>query len=321
MARACAVETAAVGAPTRWWCRRDDRGSGPGGGADPEGTGWGLGAVQRLRLRYLRPAGSPGHLIDVCYAHDLYAPAADGRIPQWADVVRAVVPVVKRGGYDVLIVDTLGSWIGNDASNVVMQEALGALRQVSALGVAVLMPHHCAKSAEPPYQPRGGGAILGALDICWSLSRLSNDPKDARRLLDCSGGCCPRPVRDHNPPKRDGALLLMRELGAKRSGADRRGWWSWHRARQSGDRHAGVAGGAGGPRAAPPPLPLEQALEVLPGGGEERLRVDLGESSQAEAPQPVPLFGLAEERLHPDLPLAEGLLVDPIPTFVSRRAK
>jgi hypothetical protein len=146
----------------------------------------GLGAVQRLRLRYLRPADSPGHLIDVCYAHDLYAPAADGRIPQWADVVRAVVPVVKRGGYDVLIVDTLGSWMGNDASNVVMQEALGALRQVSSLGVAVLLPHHCAKSAEPPYQPRGGGAILGALDICWSLSRLSNDPKDARRLLDCS---------------------------------------------------------------------------------------------------------------------------------------
>jgi hypothetical protein len=146
----------------------------------------GLGAVQRLRLRYLRPAGSPGHLIDVCYAHDLYAPAEDGRIPQWADVVRAVVPVVKKGGYDVLIVDTLGSWMGNDSSNVVMQEALGALRQVSSQGVAVLLPHHCAKSAEPPYQPRGGGAILGALDICWSLSRLSNDPKDARRLLDCS---------------------------------------------------------------------------------------------------------------------------------------
>ena len=40
------------------------------------------GTWQRLRLRWLRPDGSPGHLIDVVHASDAYAPDAEGRRPE-----------------------------------------------------------------------------------------------------------------------------------------------------------------------------------------------------------------------------------------------
>ncbi|HEX2515450.1 MAG TPA: AAA family ATPase, partial [Chloroflexota bacterium] len=147
-----------------------------------------VGAVQRLRLRYLRPDGSPGHLIDVVHASDAYAPDDEGRRPSWADVIRATVPVVERGRYDLLLVDSLARWMGNDSSNAAMLDALGALRQVTRRGVGVLAPHHCAKDASPPYEPRGGSAILGELDLCWSLARLPGcaDPlHDPRRVLAC----------------------------------------------------------------------------------------------------------------------------------------
>jgi hypothetical protein len=155
--------------------------------AEPSEAGL-VGALQRLRLRYLRPDGSPGHLIDVVHASDAYAPDADGRRPQWADVIRATVPRLERGGYDLLIVDSLARWMGNDSSNAAMLDALGALRQVTRLGVGVLAPHHCAKDAQAPYEPRGGSAILGELDLCWSLARLPgcSDPlHDPRRVLEC----------------------------------------------------------------------------------------------------------------------------------------
>ena len=40
------------------------------------------GPWHRLRLRWLRPDGSPGHLIDVVHASDAYAPDADGPAPR-----------------------------------------------------------------------------------------------------------------------------------------------------------------------------------------------------------------------------------------------
>jgi hypothetical protein len=146
------------------------------------------GTWQRLRLRWLRPDGSPGHLIDVVHASDAYAPDAEGRRPGWADVIRACVPQLERGRYDLLVVDSLARWMGNDSSNAAMLDALGALRQVTRMGVGVLAPHHCAKDASPPYEPRGGSAILGELDLCWSLARLPGcgDPlHDPRRVLEC----------------------------------------------------------------------------------------------------------------------------------------
>ena len=133
------------------------------------------------------------------HASDAYAPDADGRRPQWADVIRATVPRLERGGYDLLIVDSLARWMGNDSSNAAMLDALGALRQVTRLGVGVLAPHHCAKDAQAPYEPRGGSAILGELDLCWSLARL---PGCSDPLHDPPAGLgvCQEPLRRADAP-------------------------------------------------------------------------------------------------------------------------
>jgi AAA domain len=198
--------------------------------AEPAGGGL-AGAVGRLRLRFTRPPGSAGHFIDVCYAHDLYAPQEDGRRPQWVDVVRGVVPVVERGGYDLVMVDSLARWMGNDSSNAAMLDALGALRQVTRLGVGVLAPHHCAKDAQAPYEPRGGSAILGELDLCWSLARLPGctDPlHDPRRVLACvksrDAESTPPPLRlerlDWDPaaPRPRYGYRLLDAVGSSRAG-------------------------------------------------------------------------------------------------------
>ena len=82
-------------------------------------------------------------------------------------------------------------------------------------------------------------------------------------------------------------------------------------------------------RVAPPPAGGDQpALEVLPGGAQERLGGHLREPADAEAPQAVPLLGLAEERLDPDRPLAHGSLIglgrvvapDPVEVGLVQRA-
>src|SRR5687768_15763180 len=73
--------------------------------------------------------------------------------------------------------------------------------------------------------------------------------------------------------------------------------------------HGQRAREAPGPRPASPTPPLEQALEVLAGGREERFGIDLPEGAEPKAPQAVPLLGLAEERLHPHRPLAHRLLI------------
>ena len=198
------------------------------------------GPLDRLRLRWLRPAGSPGHLIDVVHASDAYAYDADGRRPEWADVIKAALPVIAKGKYDLVVVDSLARWMGNDSSNAAMLDALGALRQVTRMGAGVLAPHHCAKDATPPYEPRGGSAILGELDLCWSLSHLPGCTvrlHDPRRVLACVKSrfaeLTPPPLRlervDEDPAaprSRYGYRLLDAAAAAERrseSGAPRGG--------------------------------------------------------------------------------------------------
>src|SRR5581483_7790986 len=63
-----------------------------------------------------------------------------------------------------------------------------------------------------------------------------------------------------------------------------------------------VLGGSPARRHKPP-------LEVLPGGAELALDVHLLQPPEPEFPQLVPLLGLAEERLNPDLALAHRPLI------------
>src|ERR687886_24252 len=57
------------------------------------------------------------------------------------------------------------------------------------------------------------------------------------------------------------------------------------------------------------PPATQQPLEVLAGRGEQCLAVHLLQAAQAEAPQPMPVLRLREERLDPHPALAQRLLI------------
>jgi len=68
--------------------------------------------------------------------------------------------------------------------------------------------------------------------------------------------------------------------------------------------------GRGREWAAAPAPPTKQTFEVLPGRREQRLTGDPPQPPQPEAPQPVPVLGLPEQRLDPHLPLAQRPLIE-----------
>src|SRR5215218_10260363 len=94
--------------------------------------------------------------------------------------------------------------------------------------------------------------------------------------------------------------------GARRP---RGGWGALSAAPGQGRAGGGRRRRVAGPRAAAPPASPEEALEVLPGGREEGLGVDLGQAPEAEPAEAVPVLRLAEERLDPHAALPEGLQV------------
>src|SRR5215211_1829628 len=63
------------------------------------------------------------------------------------------------------------------------------------------------------------------------------------------------------------------------------------------------------PRPTPPAPGLEQPFQILASSNEQADHVDLGEATEAELAEAMPLFRLAEERLDPDAPFAHRLLV------------
>lgn len=196
-------------------------------------TGW-LHAL-KLRLR-------PETFIDVLWAADLLAVRRDGTKPEWHEVVQALKPKLKRGHYDLLIVDSLGRWMGNDASNTQMLAALGLLRElIRECGIGVLVLHHCSKDDKPPYRPRGGTAIEAEFDIIWSLARVEGSPDplhDPARTFECVKS---RESEDAPPP-----LRIMRVLGN-----------DW------GQRpHYRLLGGAG-----VPPTPAQRVVVDIVGDG------------------------------------------------------
>lgn len=120
--------------------------------------------LDALRLRLLPPRGSIGRLIDVLYSADIYRPVViDGELRQveWPAVIEAVRPLVERGGYDRVIVDSLGEWLGSD-NNDNMLKTLTACRQLTHAGVGVTLLHHTPRT--DPRRPRGGTVIEAKLD-------------------------------------------------------------------------------------------------------------------------------------------------------------
>jgi hypothetical protein len=120
--------------------------------------------LDAVRLRLLPPRGHIGTLIDVVYSADIYRPVlVDGELRQveWPAVIEAVRPLVEKGGYERVIVDSLGEWLGSD-NNDNMLKTLTACRQLTHAGAGVTLLHHTPRT--DPKRPRGGTAIEAKLD-------------------------------------------------------------------------------------------------------------------------------------------------------------
>lgn len=168
------------------------------------------GRWQRLRfaLPLLRPWG-PGGLVDVVYSTDIYKPVVvDGELRQadWPAVIEAIRPLVERGRYDRVIVDSLGEWLGSD-NNDAMLKTLAACRQLTAAGAGVTLLHHTPRS--DPRRPRGGSVIEAKLDVGYSITGLGSggmprSRQDPARQIEWFKTRFP----DLTPP---GALVMHRE--------------------------------------------------------------------------------------------------------------
>jgi hypothetical protein len=136
------------------------------------------GRLDALRQRYWTRKGSAGGYIDVVYAADVYAVDEDGGSTDWQKVLLAVRERALRGGYDEVVIDTFAEWAGADNNDNAVQ-ALKLCRQLTNKGLAVTILHHTPMS--DPTRPRGGGGIVGGLDIGWAIH--GTGPKYAKRAL------------------------------------------------------------------------------------------------------------------------------------------
>jgi hypothetical protein len=131
------------------------------------------GRLDGLRLRLLAPRGAVGAPLEVVYAADVYKPVVgpDGELRQveWPAVVQAAGALCARRGYDRLIVDSLGEWMGAD-NNEALLRTLGACRQLTHAGIGVTILHHTPRS--DPKRPRGGTVIEAKLDVGYSVTGL-----------------------------------------------------------------------------------------------------------------------------------------------------
>lgn len=172
------------------------------------------GRLDAVRLRLL-PARGAGSLIDVLYSADVYKPImVDGELRQvaWDAVIEAIRPLVEKGRYDRVIVDSLGEWLGAD-NNDNMLKTLAACRQLTHAGAGVTLLHHTPRS--DPKRPRGGTVIEAKLDILYAVTgtgtgAMPRSRQDPVRALEWPGKTR---FPDLTPP---GALRIERVLGDAR---------------------------------------------------------------------------------------------------------
>jgi hypothetical protein len=105
---------------------------------------------------------------------------------EWADLIDQAVAARAAGELDLFVVDPLASFLTgrSESEPTTVLEALHPLHRLTTAGAAVLLLHHPRKkAAEPGSIARGGGALLGFVDLTMDLTRYSKYPSDARRRL------------------------------------------------------------------------------------------------------------------------------------------
>jgi hypothetical protein len=102
----------------------------------------------------------------------------------WADLIDHALDLRAADKLDLLVVDPLASFLpGRSEADVgTLLDMLHPLQRLASAGAAVLLLHHPRKqSAEEGNAARGGGALLGFVDIILELHRVGGLPSDERR--------------------------------------------------------------------------------------------------------------------------------------------
>lgn len=107
-------------------------------------------------------------------------PGGWGELLAWVEGMRA------EGALDLLVVDPLGAFLPgrSDSDSGTLLAFLGPLRQVAARGTAVLVLHHPRRAkSEEGSTARGGGALLGYVDVILELHHVVRGRDGNRRRL------------------------------------------------------------------------------------------------------------------------------------------
>ena len=103
---------------------------------------------------------------------------------QWDGLVRQAEGLRRDGKLDLLAVDPLASFIPgrSESDPATLLDLLTPLRRLADTGVAVLVLHHPRRerSAEG-HTARGGGVLLGFVDVILELHPCGHLPSDANR--------------------------------------------------------------------------------------------------------------------------------------------
>jgi hypothetical protein len=103
---------------------------------------------------------------------------------QWDELIRHVEGERERVGLDLLVVDTLMSFLPgrSDCNPGPVLDLLYPLRRLATSGVSVMLLHHPRKEpADEGGVARGSGALLGFVDIILELSRHGRMAADSCR--------------------------------------------------------------------------------------------------------------------------------------------
>ena len=106
---------------------------------------------------------------------------------QWDEFIQQAEKLRADGRLDLFVVDSLAVFFpGRSESDPgTLLDLLHPLRRLAAMEAAVLLLHHPRrKKAEAGSTARGGGALLGFVDVILELSRCGSQPDDdCRRKL------------------------------------------------------------------------------------------------------------------------------------------
>jgi RecA-family ATPase len=142
---------------------------------------------------------------------------------QWQQLLHEVRQVHQQVNLDLLVIDPLAGFlpVADENNAVGIQRALAPLRNLTSLGMAVLLLHHPRKGKTSAGQAsRGSGALLGFVDVMIEMEvpRQARSGSRRRRLQAWSryGGTPAHLEMELNPEGTDYVVVVDREVNEER---------------------------------------------------------------------------------------------------------